>query len=183
MGLLSTLKLPTLPGAMRAPEAPPAPEAAPTLEAASTPEAGPAAPDAPLAGGLGGAVHKAGKMTREAAKGIPPAPPKKEGGAAKGASDMLLTIRVQMADQQMNAALAAANSVGNPLNNRTASTPEAPARKVWQSGMVQYWQPGSAARIQALSLQGEARVAKAQEATALLKQARAVFQQGLQSLG
>ena len=83
----------------------------------------------------------------------------------------------------MNAALAAANSVGNPLNNRTAATPEAPARKVWQSGMVKFWQPGSAARTQALSLQGEARIAKAQEATALLAQARAVFQQGLQSLG
>jgi hypothetical protein len=115
-----------------------------------------------------------------------PAPPAARGlgGAIEGAVDAVqLTVRVQTADQQMNAALAAANSVGNPLNNRTAATPEASARKVWQSGMVQYWQPGSAARTQALSLQCEARIAKAQEATALLAQARAVFQQGLQSLG
>jgi len=170
MGLLSTLKLPQPPGSTRPRDAPP------------TPEAGPDAPRPPSGGGLGDAVRKAGKMSQEAAKGIPPAPPKKD-GMLGGVSDMMLTVRVQMADQQMNAALAAANSVGNPLNNRTAAMPEAPARKVWQSGMIQCWQPGSAARQQALSLQGEARIAKAQEATALLAQARAVFQQGLQSLG
>jgi hypothetical protein len=175
MGLLSALKLPPPPGSTRPPDASSTPPDAPT------PEAGPVTPDAPLTGGLGDAVRKAGKMSQEAAKGTPPAPPKKD-GMLGGVSDMMLTVRVQMADQQMNAALAAANSVGNPLNNRTAATPEAPARKVWQSGMVQYWQPGSAARQQALSLQGEPRIAKAQEATALLAQARAVFQQGLQSL-
>jgi hypothetical protein len=174
MGLLSALKLPQPSGSTRPPEASPTPETAPA------PEAGPASPDV-ATGGLGDAVKKAGKMSQEGAKNIPPAPPKKGGFA--GVSDMMLTVRVQMADQQMNAALAAANSVGNPLNNRTSATPESPARKVWQAGMVQYWQPGSAARIQALSLQGEARIAKAQEATALLTQARSVFQQGLQSLG
>jgi len=175
MGLLSALKLPQPPGSTRPPETLPTPDTAPT------PEAGPASPDV-ATGGLGGAVHKAAEMSKEAAKNIPPAPPKK-GGILSGVSDMMLTVRVQTADQQMNAALAGANSVGNPLNNRTAATPEAPARKAWQSGMVQYWQPGSAARNQALSLQGEARIAKAQEATALLTQARAVFQQGLQALG
>ena len=176
MGLLSKLKLPDLPGGTRPPEA--------------TPDPGPPASpsDKPVVGGIGGAVRKAGEMTKEAAKKIPPppSPPKKGGlgGAIEGAVDAVqLAIRVQTADQQMNAALAAANSVGNPLDSRTAATPEAPARKAWQSGMVQYWQPGSAARTLALSLQGEARIAKAQEATALLVQARAVFQQGLQSLG
>ena len=142
----------------------------------------PQPPGGQSAGGVGGAVSKAGKMAQDAAKGVPKAPPKK-GGIGGVVDAVQLAVRVQTADQQMNAALAAANNVGNPLNNRTSTTPEAPARKVWQAGMVKFWQPGSAARIQALSLQGEARIAKAQEATALLAQARAVFQQGLQSLG
>lgn len=174
MGLLSKLKLPQPPGGTRPPEAAPKPEAMPVP------------PDGQPTGGLGGAVSKAGKMAQDAAKNVPKPPPKNGGigGAVGGVVDAVqLAARVQIAEQQMNAALAGANSVGNPLNNRTAATPEAPARKVWQAGMVQYWQPGSAARNQALSLQGEARIARAQEATALLAQARAVFQQGLQSLG
>ena len=170
MGLLSKLKLPQLPGSKRPTEAGPKPP----------PE--PRSPGAKSTGKVGEAVRKVAKAAQEAAKGVPPAPPKK-GPVSKVADAVALAARVATADQQMNAALAAANSVGNPLNNRTAATPEAPARKVWQSGMVKFWQPGSAARTQALSLQGEARIAKAQEAAALLAQARAVFQQGLQSLG
>ena len=167
MGLLSKLKLPQPPGSKSPTEARPKPQAE---------------PGAKSSGKISDAVRKAAKAAKEAAKGVPKAPAKK--GPLGGLADSLtLAARVMAADQQMNAALAAANNVGNPLNNRTAATPEAPARKVWQAGMVKYWQPGSAARIQALSLQGEARIAKAQEATALLAQARAVFQQGLQSLG
>ncbi len=98
-------------------------------------------------------------------------------------SDALLRARVRAADDQMNAALSAANSLGNPLNSKTQASPESSARKHWQAGMVTYWQPGSAARQQALGLQGEARIAKAQQAAALLANARVVFQQGLQQLG
>ena len=168
MGLLDKLKLPQPPGSKSPPEAAPKPPAQ--------------TPAAKTTGKVSDAVRKAAKAAQDVGKGVPKAPPKK-GGIGGVADAVQLAVRVQAADQQMNAALAAANSVGNPLNNRTAATPEAPARKVWQGGMVKYWQPGSAARIQALSLQGEARIAKAQEATALLAQARAVFRQGLQSLG
>jgi len=171
MGLLSKLKLPQLPGSKRPTEAGPK----------SPPE--PRSPGAKSTGKVSEAVRKVAKAAQEAVKGVPKTPPKKKGPLGGLADSLTLAARVLAADQQMNAALGAANNVGNPLNNRTAATPEAPARKVWQSGMVKYWQPGSAARIQALSLQGEARIAKAQEATALLAQARAVFQQGLQSLG
>ena len=168
MGLLSKLKLPQLPGSKSPAEAGPKPQAE---------------PGAKSTGKIGDAVRRAAEAAKDAAKGVPKAPPKKKGPLGGLADSLTLAARVMAADQQMNAALAAANNVGNPLNNRTAATPEAPARKVWQSGMVKYWQPGSAARIQALSLQGEARIAKAQEATALLAQARAVFQQGLQAVG
>ena len=99
------------------------------------------------------------------------------GEAVKAAT---LTARVKAADDLMNAALTAANRIGNPLNSRTQGAPESKARQYWQTGMVKYWQPGSAARQQALSLQGEARIAKAQQAAALLAKARAVFQQGMQ---
>ena len=171
MGLLSKLKLPQLPGSKG------------PAEAVPRPQAEPGSPGAKSTGKIGDAVRKAAKAAKEAAKGVPKAPPKKKGPIGGLADSLTLAARVMAADQQMNAALAAANNVGNPLNNRTAATPEAPARKIWQAGMVKYWQPGSAARIQALSLQGEARIAKAQEATALLAQARAVFQQGLQAVG
>ncbi|MET0209695.1 MAG: hypothetical protein ABW220_11690 [Burkholderiaceae bacterium] len=167
MGLLSKLKLPQPKGGGQPPEASPAPDEKPS-------------------GGFGSAAKKAIETIRKGAEGASNPPPKKGGlgGAAeKVAASVQLAIRVQQAEQQMNAALAAANNVGNPLDNRTAAMPESPARKVWQAGMLKYWQPGSSARTLALSLQGEARIAKAQEATALLAQARAVFQQGLQSLG
>ena len=49
--------------------------------------------------------------------------------------------------------------------------------------MVRFWQPGSAARMLAQGLQGEARIAKANEAAALLTKAQAVFQEGLRTLG
>ena len=171
MGLLSKLKLPQPPGAA-------SPEASPKAPGRSPAQT----PAAKSTGKISDAVRKAAKKVQDVGKGVPPTPPKK-GTVGKVADAVALAARVASADQQMNSALAAANSVGNPLNNRTAATPEAPARKLWQSGMVKFWQPGSAARTQALSLQGEARIAKAQEATALLAQARAVFQQGLQSLG
>ena len=93
-----------------------------------------------------------------------------------------LEARVKAADAQMNAALAAANQVGNPLEHRTRVAPGSKARQYWQAGMTKYWQPGSAARLAAQSLQGEARIAKAQQAAALLAKAREVFQQGLQQI-
>jgi hypothetical protein len=105
------------------------------------------------------------------------------GSGIAGAIEAALAAQVLNADKQMNAALAAANNVGNPLNNRTQGQPESAARKYWQAGMTKYWQPGSAARLQALSLQGAARIAKAQEAVALLGKARVVFQEGLGVLG
>ena len=48
--------------------------------------------------------------------------------------------------------------------------------------MHQFWSPGSAARLQCASLQGEAKIAKAQQATALLVKARAVFQEGMRMI-
>ena len=97
---------------------------------------------------------------------VPNTPPKK--GGLGGAAD---------------AALAAANNVGNPLNNRTQGQPDSKAHQFWQAGMVKFWQPGSAARMQAQGLQGEARIARANEAATLLNKAQAVFQEGLRMLG
>jgi hypothetical protein len=45
--------------------------------------------------------------------------------------------------------------------------------------MQKYRSPGSAARLKCASLQGEAKIAKAQEATALLVKAKTGFQAGL----
>ena len=116
---------------------------------------------------------------------VPNTLPKKSGlgGAADAVLAAAMAASVQSADQQMNAALAAANNVGNPLNNRTQGHPDSKARQFWQAGMVRFWQPGSAARMLAQGLQGEARIAKANEAAALLTKAQAVFQEGLRTLG
>lgn len=100
--------------------------------------------------------------------------------AAKAAAE--LARRIKEAEAAMNAALTAANMLGNPLNNRTQGQAGSKARKYWETGMNKYWSPGSAARLQCASLQGEARIAKAQEATALLVKARAVFQEGMRMI-
>jgi hypothetical protein len=100
--------------------------------------------------------------------------------AAKAAAE--LARRVKESEAAMNAALTAANMLGNPLNNRTQGQPGSKARKYWETGMNKYWSPGSAARLKCASLQGEAKIAKAQEATALLVKARAVFQEGTRFL-
>ena len=99
---------------------------------------------------------------------------------AKAAAE--LARRVKESEAAMNAALTAANMVGNPLNNRTQGQAGSKARTYWESGMNKYWSPGSAARLQCASLQGEAKIAKAHEATGLLIKARAVFQEGLRMI-
>ena len=104
----------------------------------------------------------------------------KEEAAAKAAAE--LARRVKESEAAMNAALTAANMLGNPLNNRTQGQAGSKARKYWETGMNKYWSPGSAARLQCASLQGEAKIAKAQEATALLVKARAVFQEGMRMI-
>jgi hypothetical protein len=116
------------------------------------------------------------KKEREAAAA---AKKKVELDAAAQAAAADLARRVKAAEDAMNAALTAANMVGNPLDRDTVNHPESKARKTWATGMNQYWSPGSAARLAALKLQGEARIAKCNEAAALLAKARTVFQQGL----
>ena len=177
MGLLGALKLPQPPGSTGAPNTSPNTSPDPSTQPAGK-------------GGVGGSMGKAVDAIRKAAEaaknGNPKdpkaSPPPKKGGIA-GVIEAALAAQVLSADNQMNAALAAANNVGNPLNNRTQGQPESAARKYWQAGMTKYWQPGSAGRLQALSLQGAARIAKAQEAAALLGKARVVFQEGLGLLG
>ena len=93
-----------------------------------------------------------------------------------------LARRVKASEAAMNAALTAANMLGNPLNNRTQGQPGSKARRYWETGMNKFWSPGSAARLKCASLQGEAKIAKAQEATALLIKARAVFQEGMRMI-
>ncbi|MEP6739458.1 MAG: hypothetical protein ABJA61_03715 [Caldimonas sp.] len=44
--------------------------------------------------------------------------------------------------------------------------------------MIRFWQPGVAAKAKVASLQGEACIAKANEATDLRLKARQVFQEG-----
>ena len=131
------------------------------------------------------------KLPKPGQPGARPPPAKKAPGGGSGSpvgrvgeavKAATLPARVKAADTQMNAALIAANRVGNPLNNRTQGAPGSKARQYWQTGMIKYWQPGSAARLAAQSLQGEARIAKAQQAAALLAKAREVFQQGLQQI-
>ncbi len=93
-----------------------------------------------------------------------------------------LARRVKESEAAMNAALTAANMLGNPLNNRTQAQSGSKARKYWETGMNKFWSPGSSARLQCASLQGEAKIAKAQQATALLVKARAVFQEGMRMI-
>jgi len=93
-----------------------------------------------------------------------------------------LARRVKESEAAMNAALTAANMLGNPLNNRTQGQSGSKARKYWETGMNKFWSPGSAALLKCASLQGEAKIAKAQQATALLVKARAVFQEGMRFL-
>ncbi|MEO5882688.1 MAG: hypothetical protein ABIQ06_09770 [Caldimonas sp.] len=107
---------------------------------------------------------------------------KKAQGDADAAAVADLARRVQASEAAMNAALTAANMLGNPLNNRTQGQSGSKARKYWETGMNQFWSPGSAARLQCASLQGEAKIAKAQQATALLVKARAVFQEGMRMI-
>ena len=108
---------------------------------------------------------------------------KKAQGDADAAAAADLARRVQASEAAMNAALTAANMLGNPLNNRTQGQAGSKARKYWETGMNKFWSPGSAARMKCASLQGEAKIAKAQEATALLVKARAVFQEGMRVIG
>jgi hypothetical protein len=103
---------------------------------------------------------------------------RKEKTDADAAAAAELARRVKESEAAMNAALTAANMLGNPLNNRTQGQAGSKARKYWETGMNKFWSPGSAARLQCASLQGEAKIAKAQEATSLLIKARAVFQEG-----
>jgi hypothetical protein len=104
----------------------------------------------------------------------------KEEAAAKAAAE--LARRIKESEAAMNAALTAANMQGIPLEKRTQGQPGSKARKKWETGMNTFWTPGSAARLQCASLQGEAKIAKAQEATALLVKARAVFQEGMRMI-
>ena len=119
---------------------------------------------------------RARKAELEAAEAAKNMKARSEADAAAAAE---LARRIKQSEEQMNAALKAANNVGNPLDHRTQATPQARARQFWKTGMIKFWQPGSAARLQVPKLQGEARIAKANEATALLVKAAAVFQEGL----
>jgi hypothetical protein len=74
----------------------------------------------------------------------------------------------------MNAAEQAANGPGNSSTTRRRRVEEAP---VLEPGH-EVPRPGDAAQEQVSSLQGEARIAKADEATALFLKAKAVFEQG-----
>ena len=104
---------------------------------------------------------------------------KKEQNDADAATAAELARRIKASEAAMQAALTAANMLGNPLNNRTQGQAGSKARKYWETGMNKFWSLGSSARLKCASLQGEARIAKAQEATALLVKARAVFQEGM----
>ncbi len=107
-----------------------------------------------------------------------------EAGNAKPAGERDeadLAQRVKRADMAMAAALDGANYYGNPLDARTQGLAKSNARAYWTAAMV-FWRPGAAAHTDALSLTGEARIAKAQEAARLLDKAKVVFKQGMQRL-
>ena len=86
-----------------------------------------------------------------------------------------LARRVKAAEARMLAAEQAANGPGNFLNN---SAPQgSKKRQYWSQGM-KFRDPATLRKMQVNSLQGEARIAKADEATALFTKAKVVFEQG-----
>ena len=75
-----------------------------------------------------------------------------------------------------------ASGPGNDLNNRTLKQPNPKARKFWESGMQKFWTPAELQRNQLAGLQGQAKMAKAQDLTGLYLKAKAVFEAGQQQL-
>ena len=100
---------------------------------------------------------------------------KKEQSDADEAAAADLARRVAAAEARMNAAEQAANGPGNHLNNNAA--PGSKARQYWQQGM-KFRDPATLRKQRVRSLQGEARIAKADEATGLFLKAKVVFEQG-----
>jgi hypothetical protein len=117
------------------------------------------------------------RRERKAAQAAQEAERKKKQQAdadAQAAAD--LARRVKAAEARMNAAEQAANGPGNLLNNKAPQGSK--KRQYWTQGM-KFRDPATLRKMQVASLQGEARIAKADEATALFMKAKVVFEQGV----
>ncbi|MEO5882137.1 MAG: hypothetical protein ABIQ06_06940 [Caldimonas sp.] len=87
-----------------------------------------------------------------------------------------LARRIKQSEARALAALTAANQSGIPLERDSKGSPQ--ARQYWQTAMNKYWSPASTAMQTARHLQGEARIAKNEEAAGMLAKAKVVFQEG-----
>ncbi len=106
---------------------------------------------------------------------------KQKSDADAAAAD--LARRIQQAEAQMNAAWQGAVGPGNTINNSAKAQPGTQARKAWEAGMMTYYNKGVQAKMAVSGLQGEQRLKKAQEATALFVSAAAEFKRGVSMLG
>lgn len=102
--------------------------------------------------------------------------------AAQNEDARKLDAMVKQAVQSMEQVRLVASGPGNDLNNRTLKQPNPKARKFWESGMQKFWTPAELQRNQLAGLQGQAKMAKAQDLTGLYLKAKAVFEAGQQQL-
>ena len=131
MGLLSKLELPQLPGSKRPTEG----------RTEAPPE--PRSPGAKSTGKVGEAVRKVAKAAQEAVEGRAQDTTEEEGPLGGLADSLTLAARVLAADQQMNAALGAADRRRQPA--RTTAPPPRPRRRRARSGSRAWSSTGSRA--------------------------------------